>query len=339
MHRVRRTLKTVNCLKCANQRCTELKATNVYYLVSSGLGTNYRWCTNECWFHTEMCHLVVLVLLRNKKIDRKCDDVLKVTGFVSIQVLKGSIQTNLVFFLLSVFLAFPLFSKRIKRTHWSIRCWLKMVPVIYQLTMQNFTLMQTKCKHFSISSDDDQFASVTRPNFYSKSTLWRVDWIEPRYCHNARSEYCGKCQRVMRNCVYGISFKGELSHWSLKKLTWKFIVGAISNDCRNDVIACIVLCEKFIFQIHGIEKSNAPFLGPIQHIFEVRINLRICAQKKMHCNNGNMLRRWIFICRHLKNGSMRVSEFTVAAQELIECQIMNLISIVLIVFSCSQLKW
>lgn len=56
------------------------------FLVSSGLGTNYRRCTNECRFPTEMCRLVALVLLWNEKGRRKCDDVFKVNAFVSIQV-------------------------------------------------------------------------------------------------------------------------------------------------------------------------------------------------------------------------------------------------------------
>lgn len=75
----------------------------------------------------------------------------------------------------------------------------------------NCTLMPTTWKHFSISLAADLFTLATAPNFWLKSTSWRVDWIERLCCHNVPSEYYDKCQRVMRNCAYEISFTGWLS--------------------------------------------------------------------------------------------------------------------------------
>lgn len=55
----------VNC----GQRWLELNLTGFrLFCVSSGLGTNHRRCTNEYRLPVEMCHLVVLVLLRKEKI-------------------------------------------------------------------------------------------------------------------------------------------------------------------------------------------------------------------------------------------------------------------------------
>lgn len=118
--------------------------------------------------------------------------------------------------------------------------------------------MQTTCEHFSISSDKDRFASATTPNFWSKSISWRVGWIEPLCCHSAPSEYYAKCQRVMRNCVYGISFKGELSRWTWKNSLvgihrlWHF--KRLQERCRR--VHCFV--REIHFSNSRIRKVKCP---------------------------------------------------------------------------------
>lgn len=99
--------------------------------VSSGFETDRRWCTNEHRFPVEMCHLVVLVLLRNEKIHWKCAHVFRVNIFIrltgAVQVTRHS--NGFILFLL-VFLAFLWFSTRINQTNWSKSCWLQAVPVM-----------------------------------------------------------------------------------------------------------------------------------------------------------------------------------------------------------------
>lgn len=109
-------------------------------------------------------------------------------------------------------------------------------------------------------------AELLMKEYFLSSRLNRCTLLSQHALRVLRQMSACHAKLCMRDYVHRFAF---IAQDYMKEV---FIGLTLQSFDRNDVVACIVLCEKFIFQIYGIEKSNAPSLGPIQHISEVKIN-------------------------------------------------------------------